>query len=62
MTVRITTQIESDLIERARVALDCGEGVRNTVIVRTALLKAIGDETMNPVLRTGPRPRSSHTD
>jgi hypothetical protein len=62
MTERVTTQIESDLIERARIALDCGEGARKSVIVRTALIKAIGDETMNPVVPLGRRPSTSDTD
>ena len=58
MARMVTTQIEDELIELARKALDFGDTVPVVAIVRRALILAIGDDAMPHVKKRG-RPFAS---
>jgi hypothetical protein len=53
MATRITTQVDTTLLERAREALSLGDDVPAIAIVRKALIEAIGDEQMTHEVKLG---------
>jgi hypothetical protein len=57
---KVTAQIPSSLVERARTALDLGAELPAIAIVRKALINAIGDDAMSYEVPLGRRP-SKHT-
>jgi hypothetical protein len=53
MAARVTTQIDSSLIEEARRALTLGDDVPAIAVVRKALIDAIGDDDMTHEVKRG---------